>query len=77
MGNLLEKSAYLASKLGNGRLFEHGPLIEILRYMPTSQGNAGVFQEMLLLHHLTSYEQGEQPDDRKILNHIKTKSDKI
>ena len=27
---LLEKSTFLASKLGNGPLVEHGPLIEIL-----------------------------------------------
>ena len=35
LGNLLEKSAFLASKLGNGSLLEHGPLIEILRYVET------------------------------------------
>ena len=29
----LKKSAFLASKLGNGPLLEHGPLIEILRYI--------------------------------------------
>ena len=29
-GNLLEKSAFLASKLGNGPLLEHGQVIEIL-----------------------------------------------
>ena len=28
--NLLEKSAFLASKLGNRPLLEHGPVIEIL-----------------------------------------------
>ena len=28
----LKKSAFLVSKLGIGRLLEHGPLIEILRY---------------------------------------------
>ena len=32
LGNMLEKSTFLASKLGNGPLLEHGPLIEILRY---------------------------------------------
>ena len=32
-GNLLEKSAFLASKLGNGPLLEHGPVIEILLYL--------------------------------------------
>ena len=32
-GNLVEKSAFLASKLGNGPLLEHGPLIEILGYI--------------------------------------------
>ena len=26
LGNLLEKSAFLASKLGNGPLLEHGPV---------------------------------------------------
>ena len=31
-GNLLEKLSFLASKLGNGPLLEHGPLIEILRH---------------------------------------------
>ena len=33
MGNLLKNSAFLASKLGNGPLLEHGPVIEILRYL--------------------------------------------
>ena len=33
LGNLLEKSAFLASKLGNGPLLEHGPVIEILLYL--------------------------------------------
>ena len=38
LGNLLEKSAFLASKLGNWPLLEHGPVIEgpvieILRYI--------------------------------------------
>ena len=31
--NLLEKSEFLESKLGNGPLLEHGPVIEILRYL--------------------------------------------
>ena len=32
-GNLHEKSAFLASKLGNGPLLEHWPVIEILPYI--------------------------------------------
>ena len=31
-GPLLEGSAFLASKMGNGPLLVHGPVIEILRY---------------------------------------------
>ena len=33
LGNLLERLAFLASKLGNGPLLEHWPVIEILRYI--------------------------------------------
>ena len=33
-GNLLEKSVFLVSKLGNRPLLEHGPLIEILIILP-------------------------------------------
>ena len=36
LGNLLEKS-FLGSKLGNGPLLEHGPLIEILWYIEESK----------------------------------------
>ena len=37
--NLLEKSAFLASKLGNGPLLEHGPVIEILQYILCGKQN--------------------------------------
>ena len=33
LGNLLEKLTFLASKLRNGPLLEHGSLNEILRYL--------------------------------------------
>ena len=33
MVNLLDKSSFLVSRLGDGPLSEHGPLIEFLRYM--------------------------------------------
>ena len=33
LGNLIEKMGILVSKLGNGPLLEHGPLIEILQYI--------------------------------------------
>ena len=43
-GNLLEKSAFWASKLRNWPLLKHGPVIEILRYyLHENLGEEGIY----------------------------------